>query len=41
MSNIDLYRLLGEEVPFAVIRISKDELRVLSNWDIYLANLAK
>lgn len=41
MSSNELYRLLGDEVPVTVIRTNSGTLRVLSNWDIYLANIAR
>lgn len=41
MDQISLYRLLGDEYPMYIIKDVYGNIRVISNWDIYLANTAK
>lgn len=41
MDQLTLYRLLGDEVPVYVCKHIDGTIKVLSNWDIYLAALAK
>lgn len=38
MSQVDLYRICGDEIPRYIIKYNDGTIKVVTNWDLYLAN---